>query len=211
MDKRVAAIAASIALMVPCTSPRLHAQSPAAPQQTEQGAGTAQGGARDSGNRRGRMGRGMRRAMRRRGGPPMGAMFALIDTDNDGTISLQEWQAAHERIFKVMDTDNDGTVSLQEMRRFMAGRTRGAARQGGGTGQDRDMMRAMRGRGRGMAPMMGMMFALIDTDNDGTISLQEWQAAHERIFKAMDTDKEGTVSLQEMQRFMAGRTRSARQ
>jgi len=59
--------------------------------------------------------------------------------------------------------------------------------------------------------MMGMMFALIDTDNDGTISLQEWQAAQERIFKAMDTDKEGTVSLQEMQRFMAGRTRSARQ
>jgi hypothetical protein len=32
-----------------------------------------------------------------------------------------------------------------------------------------------------------MMFALMDADGDGTISLQEFQAAHERIFKAMDS------------------------
>jgi hypothetical protein len=31
--------------------------------------------------------------------------------------------------------------------------------------------------------MMRMIFALIDTDGDGTIELQEFQAAHERLFK----------------------------
>jgi len=37
--------------------------------------------------------------------------------------------------------------------------------------------------------MMRMLFALMDSDGDGTISLQEFQAAHERIFKAMDANK----------------------
>jgi Ca2+-binding EF-hand superfamily protein len=59
--------------------------------------------------------------------------------------------------------------------------------------------------------MMRIIFALIDTDSDGTISLQEWQVAHERIFKAMDANKDGTVTLDEMQNFMTGQTGSAPQ
>ena len=52
--------------------------------------------------------------------------------------------------------------------------------------------------------MMRMMFALVDADSDGTISLQKFQAAHERIFKAMDTNKDGKLTLEEMQAFMHG-------
>jgi uncharacterized protein YhfF len=44
-----------------------------------------------------------------------------VDADGDGTVSLQEWQAAHERIFKAMDTDHDGTVTFEEMQAFMHG------------------------------------------------------------------------------------------
>ena len=64
----------------------------------------------------------------------------------------------------------------------------------------------MMGRGMMGPPpvMLRMMFALIDTDSDGTISLQEFQAAHERIFKAMDTNKDGKLTLEEMQGFMHG-------
>lgn len=60
--------------------------------------------------------------------------------------------------------------------------------------------------GRGMmgSVMMRMMFALMDTDGDGKLSLQEFQAAHERIFRAMDANKDGFVTLQEMQTFMRG-------
>lgn len=57
-------------------------------------------------------------------GPPpimLRIMFALIDTDSDGTISLQEFQAAHERIFKVVNTDKDGKIDLEEMQAFMHG------------------------------------------------------------------------------------------
>jgi len=34
--------------------------------------------------------------------------------------------------------------------------------------------------------------------------LQEFQAAHKKIFKAMDTDKDGTLTLEEIQAFMRG-------
>ena len=63
--------------------------------------------------------------------------------------------------------------------------------------------RGMMGGGA-MAPpiMFRMMFALMDADSDGTISLQEFQAAHERIFKAMDNNKDGKLTLEEIQAFM---------
>ena len=45
---------------------------------------------------------------------------------------------------------------------------------------------------------------LMDADGDGKLSLQEFQAAHERIFKAMDANKDGFVTLEEMQDFLRG-------
>jgi hypothetical protein len=74
--------------------------------------------------------------------------------------------------------------------------------------------------GRGMMGQEGMMgpvimriiFALMDSDGDGTVSLQEFQAAHERLFKAMDANKDGRLTLEEMQDyFMRGTRRSVPQ
>jgi hypothetical protein len=86
----------------------------------------------------------------------------------------------------------------------------------GGIGQGGMMCGGMMGRGMMGGGMMGghmgspmmfrMMFALMD-DGDGQISLQEFQAAHERIFKAMDSNKDGQVTQDEMQAFMHGRSR----
>jgi len=87
----------------------------------------------------------------------------------------------------------------------------------GGRGMGRGVMGGMMGHGmmghRGMMNPLAVriIFALMDSDGDGTISLQEWQAAHERIFKAMDADKDGTVSIEEMMNFMRGAARSAPQ
>jgi hypothetical protein len=66
-----------------------------------------------------------------------------------------------------------------------------------------------RGGMMGQGAAMRFIFALMDSDGDGTVSLQEFQAAHEKIFKAMDTDKDGTLTLEEMQAFMRGTDKSA--
>jgi len=50
--------------------------------------------------------------------------------------------------------------------------------------------------------MTRMIFALIDADGDGAISLSEFQTAHERLFKAMDSNKDGKLTPDEMGAFM---------
>jgi Ca2+-binding EF-hand superfamily protein len=77
-------------------------------------------------------------------------------------------------------------------------------------GQGGMMGRGMMGGGMmgggmiGPPVMMRMIFTLMDSDGDGTISLQEFQAAHERIFKAMDANKDGRLTLEEVLAFMQG-------
>jgi hypothetical protein len=90
-------------------------------------------GMRDRGYRHGMMHRGMGRdyGMRGRGG--RGGMHAmrgqhrehmlrtliiLMDTDGDGSLSLEEVQAVTERFFNAMDADGDGQLTIEEIRNF---------------------------------------------------------------------------------------------
>jgi EF hand domain-containing protein len=105
-----------------------------------------------------------------------------------------------------------GTEQSQPDRGMMGGgMMEGGGRMGRGMmgrGMDHDMMRGMMGQER-QGPqrgdmMMRMMFSLMDADGDGSISLLEFQAAHERIFKGMDQNKDGRLTMEEMRSFMRG-------
>ena len=121
------------ALVLACSAVGARAQSQPDQQAHSHGADqegrgtTGQGGMGQGGMMcGGMMGRGMMGGqMRSQMGPPMmfRMMFALMD-DGDGQISLQEFQAAHERIFKAMDGNKDGQVTQEEMHAFMHGQSK---------------------------------------------------------------------------------------
>ena len=50
-----------------------------------------------------------------------GMMIAMMDTDDNGALSLEEVQAVHERMFNMADSDDDGQVTVEEMRSMMGG------------------------------------------------------------------------------------------
>jgi Ca2+-binding EF-hand superfamily protein len=113
---------------------------------------------------------------------------------------------------------NSNTPMMQQPKQAQQGDP--ADEGGSGMMGHEGMMRhcmAMMGHGMmGQGGMMGafpmrIIFALMDSDGDGTISLEEFQAAHQRIFKAMDTDKDGTLTLEEMKGFIRGAGKSAPQ
>ena len=86
---------------------------------------------------------------------------------------------------------------------------RGMMGHGGMMGRSMMGQGGMMGRGMmGPPVMMRIIFSLMDSDGDGTISLQEFQAAHERIFKGMDANKDGRLTPEEMQAFMQGTRRA---
>lgn len=47
-------------------------------------------------------------------------MIVMMDTNGDGAISLDEFQAMHARMFKYLDTNHDGKLSADELKAFGA-------------------------------------------------------------------------------------------
>jgi Ca2+-binding EF-hand superfamily protein len=64
-------------------------------------------------------GGGMRAAMMH--GAGMRMMFAIVDADGDGALSLAEVQDFHARIFKAVDENGDGSVEIEEIESFFHG------------------------------------------------------------------------------------------
>lgn len=143
------------------------------------GAGwTCQGPAMGQGT--GMFGPGMRhggRGMTMRGGPGV-MMMQTLDTDGDGTLTVEEGQAALDGLLQTHDADGDGTLSLAEFETLHAQVTR---------------------------PRTVDRFQFLDEDGDGRVTAEEMQAPFARMARWMDVDGDGTFAPGDRRGMMGGR------
>jgi hypothetical protein len=123
-----------------------------------------------------------------------------VPSARDGDRQIQQEQRAPaDRFYRDDESDDRDDWRGPRMMERNPYRERGWRRQSGtATGT---MAFEMMGPGMGGSGMVRMMMILMDSDGDGSVSLQEFQAGHERMFKAMDLDKDGRLTLEEVQNF----------
>jgi Ca2+-binding EF-hand superfamily protein len=107
---------------------------------------------------------------------PTGSEFAAMDTNNDGKISLDEYTAHAKAKFDSMDTDHDGKVTLAELN---AAYDKMGGKMNGTSAADR--------------------LKKLDTNGDGVISADEYQANAKAMFEKLDTNKDGFLSKAELE------------
>ena len=124
-----------------------------------------------------------------------GDRFAKLDSDGNGSVTRAEIDAKAADRFARLDGDRDGFVSKAEMTaHHEAMKAKRAERAGKHRGDH--AMRAEHHAER--AGKRGDHFARRDVDNDGRLSLAEFQAGGAKRLERLDTDKNGTVSREEM-------------
>ena len=102
-----------------------------------------------------------------------------IDADGDGTVSKAEWLAYQEKVWGAFPKAKDGTVDEKSFT------TRSGSMVTFATG------------GYASGLQTPEMMHKIDTNNDGTISHDEYVAYQTKVFEMMDTNHTGSLGPQE--------------
>ncbi|WP_245260941.1 EF-hand domain-containing protein [Chelativorans sp. J32] len=58
----------------------------------------------------------------------MKVLFAIVDADGDGALTLDEINDFHSRIFNAVDQNGDGAVTMEEIEDFFHSGTDGGGR-----------------------------------------------------------------------------------
>lgn len=112
-------------------------------------------------------------------GPAM--LFERFDTDNDGSITKAEVEAAVAARFAEADANGDGQLSAEEL---------AAAAEA----------RRMERQAERQAARIDRMIERMDENGDGTLSLEEMAAMPEaRMFDRLDADEDGVITQAEVE------------
>lgn len=113
-----------------------------------------------------------------------GADFGTLDTNNDGSLTLEEVQAAPQARFDAVDTDGSGALSIAEL-------TAAAQSQA--------------------ADRAEKMMARFDDNEDGALTIEEMRGNRsdraERMFERIDANEDGVITEEEFAEMREGRGR----
>lgn len=122
-------------------------------------------------------------------GPRMAErMLRYFDTNKDGKVTREEYQAGVKKMFAEMDLNNDGRLSDDDLPPLMRGRN--ALGSGGGGGRAAGpggMMGSFAG-----GPLMRLLREA-DANNDGVVTLEEANSAADKRFAVFDRNKDGAI------------------
>ena len=135
----------------------------------------------------------------------MGAAQAQTSTDDD---TMQQGQQQGQEMMGRDQHERKGGKDYRKGRDRHADMMR-RHHSAGGYGMHRGMHGGMGGMGGGMGgmghrAMMQVLFAVVDANGDGTLSLEEVQETHARIFAHMDEDGDGQLTKGEIRDFFRG-------
>jgi Ca2+-binding EF-hand superfamily protein len=103
-----------------------------------------------------------------------GERMEALDTNGDGDISREEVDAVRAERFAATDTDGDGLISAEE---FSA------------AAEAREVQQR--------AERHAAIFEHLDTDGDGTLSNGELSPQIDHMFSMVDSDEDGVITLAE--------------
>jgi Ca2+-binding EF-hand superfamily protein len=141
--------------------------------------------------------------------------FSSADADGNGEVSLEEFKAAFMersndrmvRAFQFLDRDGDGTVTQEEIDQVANRMFNRLDRDGNGTVERMHGARADRdddddrgrhhGPHRGRGGPGGMFLSVFDSDGDGQVNRDEFDAKRAELFALADTDGSGSFTLED--------------
>ena len=132
--------------------------------------------------------------------------LANLDTDGDGSVNFEEFQAGGEQSLSRLDSDENGVLTLDELLNARPGRGPGNR---GDRNADRpeqkpseEQIARMEQRRAAMTEQAEARFQAMDTDGNEVVSLGEFQEAN---FLQLDSDNNGLLSAEELRPQRGGR------
>ncbi len=128
--------------------------------------------------------------------------LADLDTDGDGSVNFEEFQARGGQSLSRLDSDGNGVLTLDELLNARPGRGPGNRGESAEHEPSEEQIARMEERLAAMAEQAAARFQEMDTDGNDEVSFGEFQEAN---FLQLDNDNNGLLSAEELRHQRAGR------